>query len=239
MKAMILAAGRGERMMPLTVNTPKPMLYVGDKPLLQYHIEKLARAGIHDIVINHAWCGDKIIEYFANGEKFNVNITYSDESSEALETAGGIKKALPLLANNDDDVFLVVNGDVYCDFDYQQFPELATNCSAHLWLIENPKHNVKGDFCLVNNLVTNINTDVGTGMSSRIKNSKSQTFTFSGIALYRSSFFSNIAEHKKLALGPLLRSKADKRLIVGHVLSGQWTDVGTPERLNLLNQLIE
>lgn len=237
MKAMILAAGRGERMMPLTANMPKPMLTLNGKPLLEYHLERLKHAGIDDIVINHAWCGDKIIQYFQDGKRFGVNIRYSDESTGALETAGGIVKALPLLAETANDVFWVVNGDVFCHFNFANVPELPDNYQGRLFLVANPNHNPEGDFSLAAgqaadqqvlvNKVPEINRD-----------HIAQTYTFSGIAQYRASFFSELSHHNKLALGPLLRAAADKGQLLAEFISSAWTDVGTPERLKELEQTL-
>lgn len=234
MKAMILAAGRGERMMPLTANTPKPMLMVGNKPLIQHHIENLVRAGITDIVINYAWCGDKIIQYLGDGSHLGVNIKYSDESSGALETAGGIIKALsllvdekPLLNSHNHDTFLVINGDVFCQVDLTQLPKLNEQQNACLWLTKNPEHNLSGDFRLVNGVVENKIDTLG----------NIDTFTFSGIALYKACFFSNyLNENNYLSLGPLLRKSADQQLVKGIILNEPWVDVGTPERLLQVNE---
>lgn len=235
---MILAAGRGERMMPLTQNTPKPMLEVAGKPLLQHHIENLVAAGINNIVINHAWCGEKIINYFGNGSALGANILYSDESDGALETAGGIYKALPILsetptdnfANNvkysADDVFLVINGDIFCEFDFNQLPTLKDDQQACIWLVENPSHNPKGDFTLsVNNIVEN-------------KKDNTKSYTFSGIAIYRASFFNSLSNGKEqsIALGPMLRKAAEKKKIQGRIITSLWADIGTPERLTEMNQ---
>ena len=142
MKAMILAAGRGERLRPLTDTTPKPLIKVAGKLLIEYHIYNLAKAGITEIIINTAWLADKIHDELGDGSKYNVSIQYSDEG-EALETAGGIIKALPLLGN---EPFLVVNGDIWCDYDFTKLPELEESKQAHLILIDNPEHNLKGDF---------------------------------------------------------------------------------------------
>lgn len=243
MRAMILAAGRGERMMPLTQHTPKPMLNVGGKPLLQHHIENLVAAGINNIVINYAWCGEQIISYFGNGNAFGANIVYSDESDGALETAGGIKKALPLLLavdevantrlekDNANDVFLVVNGDVFCEFDFKQLLPFNDEQEACIWLVENPQHNLKGDFALSeNNIVEN-------------KKDSEKSYTFSGIALYRASFFNELFNQcnegeKCVALGPMLRKAAEQRKLQGRIITALWSDIGTPERLVEINQRI-
>lgn len=249
MKAMILAAGRGERMRPLTDNCPKPMLTVSGVPLLEHHIRKLRAVGIIDIVINHAWCGDKIVEYFGYGSAFGVNITYSDESSGALETAGGIQKALPLLQSSpsaqgsaiNDCPFLVVNGDIFTDFDFTELPSLPETIQAHTFLVNNPEHNLAGDFCLSGDLLAN-----KVAADKQVVNlSDHKTFTFSGIALYRPSFFKqdSSAENEtnnveKQALGPMLRMAAEQQIISGSLISQYWADIGTPERLAQINQRV-
>lgn len=233
MKVMILAAGRGERMMPLTANLPKPMLLVAGKPLLQHHIENLAKAGLTDIVINIAWCGQAIIDYFADGKKFGVNICYSDERSGALETAGGIVNALPLLTepnSHHDDCFLVVNGDVFCDVDFNQLPKLSEQQTACLWLTENPQHNLAGDFVLINEQVKN-----KTSLPDVNSENNEITYTFSGVALYKKRFFNHLST-EKLALGPLLKQAAEQGQLKGLKLTVPWTDVGTPARLASLNE---
>jgi MurNAc alpha-1-phosphate uridylyltransferase len=232
MKAMILAAGRGERMRPLTDNCPKPLLKVKGISLIEYHIKNLVLAGIKDIVINHAWLGQKLVDYLGRGERYSAKISYSEEPV-ALETAGGILKALPLLAEQDDDVFAVINGDIYCDYSFQQLPKLLSHCNAHLILVANPEHNMKGDFQLDADMLINPN------------NTKQETYTFSGIALYRKGFFKpyikasyeeNSEQHTIQPLAPMLRAAADARKISASVIDSAWTDVGTPERLAKLNR---
>jgi len=210
MKAMILAAGRGERLRPLTDTTPKPLIKVAGKSLIEYHLNNLARAGIKEIVINTAWLADKIHEELGDGSNYNVSIRYSDED-EALETAGGIIKALPLLGK---EPFLVINGDIWCDYDFSRLPELKTDKQAHLLLVDNPKHNAKGDFALQNGL---------------IRNEAETMHTFSGIGIYRSEFF---AEQSSGAapLAPIIRNKCEDGLVSGEIHDGHWTDVGTIER---------
>ena len=213
---MILAAGRGERMRPLTDTLPKPLLVVGDKPLIVWHIEKLVDSGFKKIVINIAHLGQKIIDTLGDGSQFGVKIFYSDErSTGALESAGGIKKALALLG---DDVFLVVNGDVFCDYTFDSNFDLKSKL-AHLILVKNPEHNPKGDFGLNDTLVLN-------------KADEKQTF--SGIGYYNPKLFNNV-QSEKSALAPLLRQEIDKRNISGELYSGDWHDIGTPQRLNNIN----
>ena len=216
MRAMILAAGLGNRMRPLTDVLPKPLLEVKGKPLIVWHLEKLARNGFKDIVINIAHLGFKIPEYLGNGSKYGLNIVYSDEQeSGALESAGGIKKALPLLG---DETFLVVNGDIYCDYEFDSSFDLQDK-KAHLILVQNPPHNIKGDFGLKENLVLN---------------SDEEMFTFSGIGYYHPSFFDDVVLQKS-ALAPLLRKAITKKEISGEVFKKMWHDVGTPQRLKEIN----
>ena len=212
MKAMILAAGRGERLRPLTDVTPKPLLEVRGKPLIVYHIEALASAGFTDVVINLSWLGEQIRARLGDGAQFGVSIEYSEEV-QALETAGGIQQALPLLSER----FIVVNADVFTDYD---FAALRTADSpAHLVLVDNPQHNDRGDFSL---------------HQSSVGNSGSPQHTFSGIAQYHRSFFAEL-EPGKQALAPLLRKAADKGQVSGELFQGVWIDIGTVERLAQLN----
>lgn len=229
MKAMILAAGRGERMKPLTNSCPKPLLKIAGKSLIEYHLEKLAAIGIDDVVINHAWLGDKIVEHLNHRENFGLNIHFSEEANGALETAGGIAKALPML-NDDNKPFLVINGDVFTGFDFTQLPELTQEQQGHLFLVNNPEHNIDGDFCLENGLISNKTNQENKPLFT--------TYTFSGIALYRPSFFAQVAGDKKSGLAPLLKQAADLKLLSGSVLNHTWTDVGTPERLQQLDKQI-
>jgi MurNAc alpha-1-phosphate uridylyltransferase len=216
MKAMILAAGRGKRLRPLTDTTPKPLIKVAGKSLIEYHLINLAKAGITKIIINTAWLAEKIHEQLGDGSNYGVSIQYSDEG-EALETAGGIINALPLLGN---EPFLVINGDIWFDYDLSKLPELATDKQAHLVLIENPEHNKKGDFALHNNV---------------IKNTTGVMYTFSGIGLYCADFF---AEQKPGAapLAPIIRNKSKENLVSGEIYIGEWTDVGTLKRLQELEK---
>lgn len=216
--AMILAAGRGERMRPLTDSLPKPLISVAGKPLIQYHIERLATAGIKNIVINHAWLGDKIEESLGDGSQFHVNIQYSAEG-EALETAGGIVKALPLLGN---EHFLVLNGDVYCDVNLWRFCSEPMKHMARLLLVNNPEHNPDGDFSKSDGVLSEKKTDL-------------QSFTFSGIAIYHPEFFAGL-KAEKAPLAPLIRQHMSTKSIQAQVYSGHWSDVGTPERLKQLEQ---
>lgn len=216
MKAMILAAGRGERMRPLTDNTPKPLLPVGDKPLIQYTIENLVSAGYVDIVINLAHLGQQIIDYFGNGQTLGANIEYSYEGETGLETAGGIIKALPLLGNNP---FLVINGDIACDFPLSSLREKSI-ALAHLVLITNPEHHPQGDFCLAENGI--------------LSEQGSNKLTFSGIGVYKPELFSHSLP-VKVKLGPLLKQAMTDNQVSGEKYNGFWMDIGTPQRLQELN----
>jgi MurNAc alpha-1-phosphate uridylyltransferase len=216
LKAMILAAGRGERMRPLTDRTPKPLLPVAGKPLIVWHLERLARAGIRDIVINHAHLGDQIEALLDDGSAWGVAIRYSEEPPGALETAGGIANALDLLG---DEPFLVVNGDIWCDLDFAALPTLAAGDLAHLVLVANPPHHPGGDFDLQDSRVR--------GVPPRL--------TFAGIGLYRPELFAGIERGKPAKLAPLLRDAMAAGRVSGQVHAGNWVDVGTPERLKELD----
>jgi MurNAc alpha-1-phosphate uridylyltransferase len=213
---MILAAGRGERMRPLTDTTPKPLLRVRGKPLIERHLERLAAAGFVDIVINLAWLGAMIKDTLGDGARFGVNICYSEESPQALETAGGIFRALPLLGA---EPFLVVNGDVLTDYPFAQLT-LVDARDAHLVLVPNPPQHPRGDFGLVD----------GTAVEAA-----DEKFTYSGIAVFRSEFFAG-CQAGKFPLKPLLlRSMAVERCSA-ELYRGAWEDVGTPARLEALNR---
>ena len=212
---MILAAGRGERMRPLTDITPKPLLEVGGKPLIVWHIENLARAGILELIINHAHLGQQIEDFLGDGSRYGVSIHYSPEA-EALETAGGIANALPLLGG---DPFLVVNGDVFCDFDYTQLSSKAAQMDqliACLVMVDNPFHHPAGDFFLD---------------GDKIRGQGTSLLTFSGIGLYCPQLFSAIPHGSKAKLAPLLREAMDCGKVGGMHHHGRWVDVGTPQRL--------
>lgn len=217
MKAMILAAGHGTRMRPLTDYTPKPLLEVAGKALIVWHIEKLAAAGYRDIVINIAWLGDQIPRALGNGARWGINLHYSDEQEEdALETAGGIIKALPLLG---EEPFLVVNGDVWCDHAFAPYP-LAAGDLAHLILVNNPVHNPAGDFAVKN---------------GRVSATGEARYTFSGIGYYHPALFHGF-EYGKRPLLPVLLAAMAKQQVSGALYQGVWQDVGTPQRLTELNQ---
>ena len=223
---MILAAGRGERMRPLTDHTPKPLLLAGGKPLIVWHIERLVRAGITELVINHAHLGAQVEQVLGNGSQFGAQIRYSPEVA-ALETAGGIAFALPLLGN---EPFAVINGDVYCDYDFARLPALVgkmkgTQDVAHLVLVSNPSHHPQGDFLLQNGRI--LPTDDSHELSP---------LTFSGIGLYQPSLFAHIRRGSKAPLAPLLREQITLGTISGEHHCGIWVDVGTPQRLDELDK---
>jgi MurNAc alpha-1-phosphate uridylyltransferase len=216
---MILAAGRGERMRPLTDHTPKPLLLAGGKPLIVWHIEKLAQAGFSEIVINHAHLGEQIETALGDGSQFGVTIRYSPER-EALETAGGIANALHLLG---DAPFLVVNGDIFCDYDFAHVKPLATGLLAWLVLVDNPNHHTTGDFVLRGEKVT----------------AEGDTkLTFSGIGVYRPQLFADVEHGAKAKLAPLLRQAMAAHQVSGEHYQGRWLDIGTPERLAELDQAL-
>ena len=217
MKAMILAAGLGNRMRPLTDHTPKPLLEVAGKPLIVYHIEKLAKAGFSEIIINIAHLGFMIPETLGDGSKWGIKISYSDEQEEgALESAGGIVKALPLLG---DRPFLVVNGDVWCDYEFDAKFDLH-NDLVHLILVDNPDHNTKGDFALE---------------GERVINDGEVKYTFSGIGYYSPKLFESLA-YGTAPLAPLLRKAMILGKVSGTHYRGEWRDIGTPERLDKISQ---
>lgn len=217
---MILAAGQGKRMRPLTETTPKPLLKVAGKSLIEYQIQALVKAGITELVINHAWLGEQIPTYLGSGEKYGCNIQYSAEPVDAYETAGGIIHALNLLK---DDTFVVINSDVWCDFNYRQLTAIDLKDKlAHLVLVDNPVHNPSGDFGLNQGLVS---------LEQQTK------YTFAGIGLYHKDLFAG--EHKMpLPLGPLLKQQIAQNKVSGERHHGQWFDIGTPERLAQIEQLV-
>ncbi|WDO02912.1 nucleotidyltransferase family protein [Aeromonas allosaccharophila] len=218
MKAMILAAGRGERMRPLTDLLPKPLLAVGGKPLIVHHIEKLKSAGVIDLVINHAWLGHKLVEVLGDGSALGVTIHWSAEES-ALETAGGIVQALPLLGA---DPFLVINGDTWLDLDYHTLVSQPLGDDlAHLWLVPNPPQHLRGDFAL---------------QAGRVMDTPA--FTFSGVGLYDPAAFAGLAVGAR-KLAPLLRDWMAQGRVGGSLLAGEWRDIGTVDRLRELDDQLQ
>jgi N-acetyl-alpha-D-muramate 1-phosphate uridylyltransferase len=219
MKAMILSAGRGERMRPLTDHTPKPLLPVAGKPLIEHTINQMVSAGFTEIVINHARFGQQIEDYLGNGKHYGISIAYSPEGDEPLETAGGIINALPLLGK---EAFLVVNGDIATDFPFAELKKVSVDL-AHLVLVDNPIHHTNGDFCL--------------DTSGRITENDSPLSTFSGIGLYHPDLFSKTPPGKS-KLAPLLRAAIKENKVTGQHYSGFWMDIGTPERLQDLDNYL-
>jgi N-acetyl-alpha-D-muramate 1-phosphate uridylyltransferase len=237
MKAIILAAGRGERMRPLTDFTPKPLLKVGGKPLIVWHLERLAQAGFKDIVINHAHLGEQIEQALGNGSQWGLSIQYSPEKV-ALETAGGIANALHLLGS---DPFLVVNGDTFTEIDFKSteigFKSIALQAAynqtnghagtghalklAHLVLVENPPQHPNGDFAIENDM---------------LKNDGTKMLTFSGVGVYHPDLFADVTKSQAAKLAPLLRKAIDSNAATAQYYQGIWHDIGTPERLKQLDE---
>lgn len=213
MKAMILAAGRGERLRPITDDIPKPLVEVRGQTLLERHLAHVRDAGITRVVINLGWLGHRIVERIGAGEAWGLEVTYSDETGNVLETGGGIHKALPLLG---DDPFLVINGDVLTDM---PVPTVSLDAGhlGHLVLVPTPDYRSHGDFDLQNGLVRN----------------GGQRYTFSGIAVYRPEFFDECVAGR-FSIAPMLRAAADRGLLSGSIYTGEWADIGTPERLAAL-----
>jgi MurNAc alpha-1-phosphate uridylyltransferase len=223
MKAMILAAGLGTRMSPLTDTTPKPLLKVGGRALIEWHLFNLVDAGIKDIVINHYHLGSKIEQALGDGSYYGAHISYSRESVR-LETAGGIIKALPMLG---DESFVVVNADVWTDFDFARLQPLAGKILAHLIMVPNASHHPRGDFYL--------------GKNGRLHNESDAAeprYTFSGISVLHRDLFAGYPEQPQ-ALLPLLLSAMQADAVTGSLYTGQWWDIGTPERLQLLDRQLE
>ncbi|EXI80462.1 MAG: Glucose-1-phosphate thymidylyltransferase [Candidatus Accumulibacter appositus] len=219
MKAMILAAGRGERLRPLTDTTPKPLLIAGGKALIVWHLQGLARAGWREVVINHAHLGEQIEAALGDGSDFGLRIAYSPEPAGALETAGGIARALPLLG---EAPFLVVNGDIWCDWDFSQARRIAGTLDqrrAHLLLVDNPPHHPGGDFCLDGE-----NLRPATGR-------RDGALTYAGIGVFWPDFFAPVAAGVPMKLRPLLDAGIAGGTVTGQRHDGRWVDVGTRERL--------
>lgn len=221
MKAMILAAGRGERMRPLTDALPKPLLVVRGKPLIVHHLEALARAGVREVVINLAWLGATIRDALGEGGRWGLRIAYSDEGEVAFETGGGIFRALPLLG---DAPFFVVNGDVWTDFDFAQ-TGIDADADAHLVLVPNPPQHARGDFTLADGRV---GEDSSPG---------AMRYTYSGLGVYRPGFFAGCTPGR-FPLLPLLQRAIAARRLTGQLYQGMWQDIGTPERLAAINAAV-
>lgn len=222
MKAMILAAGKGERMRPLTDNTPKPLLKVGGKPLIYWHIGKLVKCGFKEIVINNAYLGEQIIDNLGDGSQFGIKIYHSSENNGALETAGGIRNALDYLGDNP---FLLINGDVWTDWDFSNAYDHKVVKGCHLIFVNNPSHNSKGDFELNGNIV-------------KLSKGEENTLIYSGLGVYSTEMFKGIAKGEYAKLKPLLDEYIIKGLVTGQKHVGKWVDVGTPNRLKELDDIL-
>jgi MurNAc alpha-1-phosphate uridylyltransferase len=219
MKAMLLAAGYGNRLRPLTDHTPKPLVPIGGKPLIVHHLEKLAKAGFRDVVINLGHLGAKIPEALGDGSSWGLSIAYSDEGPEPLETGGGLTKALPLLG---DEPFALVNGDVWCDLDFSTIPQtLPQGDLATLYLVPKPDWRERGDFSI---------------SQSRVVETDSPEFLYAGIAIYHPNILEG-AKVEKFSIVPRLKDAISRNLIGGILFDGEWDDVGTPERLSGLQAL--
>ena len=241
MKAMILAAGRGERMRPLTDHTPKPLLKVGGKSLIVWHLENLAKAGFKEIVINHAHLGEQIEHALGNGTHWGLSIQYSAEEV-ALETAGGIANALGLLTNDGRDMeqFLVVNGDTFTEIDFKSIVIKAhalqasmhaasggvKNAHAHLVLVNNPPQHPNGDFAI----------ESKNQLDGMLKNTGKQMLTFSGVGVYHPDLFVDIVKGQSAKLAPLLRKAIENNAATAQYYHGVWHDIGTPKRLKSLDE---
>ena len=227
MKALIFAAGLGERMRPLTDTTPKPMLVVGGKPLVEWHLEKLAAIGIQDVVINTSWLAHQFPVALGNGERWGLRIRYSFEGPTPLETGGGMWNALPLLG---DDPFLLVNGDIWTDFDFARLPREPDGL-AHLVMVDRPAHATHGDFAL--------------DAEGFVRADRAHRLTYAGLGVYRPQLLdgweqvvdaTHVSDGKpKFQLAPILRARMGQGVIRGEHHRGRWTDVGTPQRLAKLD----
>jgi len=214
--AMLLAAGRGERLRPITENVPKALVEVRGESLLERHLAALRSAGVDTVVINLGWLGEQIADRVGSGSRYGLNVVYSPEGDDILETGGGIQRALPMLGTAP---FLVVNADIYTDMPMPG-ADLDAATMAHLVLVPTPEHKARGDFDLVAGLV---------------RNSEQPELTFSGVAIYRPEFFAD-CEAGRFPLAPLLREAADAGVLSGSLYAGLWKDVGTPARLDALNR---
>jgi len=215
MIAMILAAGRGERLRPITESMPKALVEVRGRSLLERHLDAVKAAGIENVVINLGWLGEQIADRIGSGANYGISVVYSPEGDDILETGGGIQRALPLLGNQP---FLVINADVFTDMPLPT--GLADDAEGHLVLVTTPAYQHQGDFDLAD---------------GRIANGENPVFTFSGVAVYRPSFFAD-CEPGRFSVAPMLRSAADTSTLTGDVYEGKWQDVGTPQRLAEINR---
>jgi len=221
---MILAAGRGERMRPLTDHTPKPLLQAGGKPLIVWHLERLAQAGIHDIVINHAHLGGQIEACLGDGSKWDVSIRYSAEPQGALETAGGVAKELPLLG---DAPFFLISADIYVEADYRELADAADGlqdgATAFMWMVDNPLWHSGGDFALDGGYLTLEGTS---------------KLTYANLGVFRPAFFAGVEPGVRLPMSPLFKRAIAERRVRAARFSGIWDNIGTPEQLRTLDDLL-
>lgn len=215
MIAMLLAAGKGERLQPITNSTPKPLVEVRGRPLIDYHLERMANASVDTVVINLGWLGEQIMAHVGCGKRYGLRVVYSPEGDDILETGGGVHRALPMLG---DDPFVVVNADIFTDM---PFPEITLSDaeSGHLVLLPKPDFRKDGDFEL---------------LDGKVRNSDTPTLTYAGFAVYRPEFFAG-CEAGRFSIVPLMREAADEGRLGGSIYTGVWQDVGTPERLSALN----
>lgn len=227
MKALVLAAGLGERMRPLTDTTPKPLLHAGGKRLIEWHLEKLAAIGVRDVVINTSWLADRFPEALGDGARWNLRLHYSYEGDSPLETGGGMLQALPLLG---EDPFLLVNGDIWTDYDFSRLPRDMSG-DAHLVMVDRPVHATQGDFAL----------DAG----GHVRESGAELLTYAGLGVYRPQLLQGWRQvigdapgaelqPPRFRLAPLLKARMQRDAITGEHHRGRWTDVGTPQRLEQL-----
>ncbi|OLF39423.1 N-acetylmuramate alpha-1-phosphate uridylyltransferase MurU [Psychrobacter sp. Cmf 22.2] len=227
-QAMILAAGKGTRLRPLTLETPKPLVKVGGQPLIVWHIKALQAAGITDIVINVSWLADKLIDALGDGSQYGVNLHWSVEDDEPLETAGGIFQALQT-GKLRDEPFILVNSDIWTTYDFAQLQDytLSADQRAHLLLIDNPEHNDSGDFAINN------------GLASENPIGDADKYTFAGISVMSPRLVDGLVAGQPAALAPLLKQAMLKFQITAEVITNNWIDVGTPERLEQINDFID
>ncbi len=231
MKALVFAAGLGERMRPLTDRTPKPLLSVGGKPLIEWHLEKLAAIGVDDVVVNTSWLAEQFPQALGDGSRWGLHIHYAYEGTTPLETGGGMCNALQWLG---DAPFIAVNGDIWCDVDFASLPREPAG-DAHLLLVDNPAHNPRGDFAL--------------GAAGHVHSDGDLRLTFSGVGVYRKTLFAHWRDvigdvagtelsPPRFKLAPLLRAAMHRDAVTGMHHRGRWTDVGTPERLQMLDDAL-
>ncbi|WP_201585245.1 N-acetylmuramate alpha-1-phosphate uridylyltransferase MurU [Psychrobacter jeotgali] len=227
-QAMILAAGKGTRLRPLTLETPKPLVEVGGQPLIVWHIKALQAAGITDITINASWLADKLMDALGDGSEYGVTIHWSVEAEEPLETAGGIFQALQT-GKLQDAPFILINSDIWSSYDFSQLVDyqLGNDQRAHLLLIDNPEHNSGGDFAINN------------GLASEQPIADADKYTFAGISVMSPSLVDGLVTGQPAALAPLLKQAMLKFQITAEVITDNWIDVGTPERLTQINNFID